>query len=86
MIDKAGLAILGNDSFLLESLYKKRGQNFVNDYVAYTLESTKCIGLKVINAGGSEFFKNGGEIFNLDDVVPAYGVSSREILKTLNIC
>ena len=24
MIDKAGLAILGNDSFLLESLYKKR--------------------------------------------------------------
>ncbi len=31
MIDKAGLAILGNDSFLLESLYKKRGQNFVND-------------------------------------------------------
>ena len=24
MIDKAGLAILGNDSFLLESLYKKK--------------------------------------------------------------
>ena len=85
MIDKAGLAILGNDSFLLESLYKKKGQNFINDYVAYTLESTKCIGLKVINAGGSEFFKNGGEVFNLDDVVPSYGVSSREILKTLNI-
>ena len=84
MIDKAGLAILGNDSFLLESLYKKKGQNFINDYVAYTLESTKCIGLKVINAGGSEFFKKGGEIFNLDDVVPAYGVSSREILLTLN--
>ncbi len=59
MIDKAGLAILGNDSFLLESLHKKKGQNFINDYVAYTLESTKCIGLKVINAGGSEFFKQG---------------------------
>ena len=59
MIDKAGLAILGNDSFLLESLYKKKGQNFINDYVAYPLESTKCIGLKVINAGGSEFFKKG---------------------------
>ena len=26
MIDKAGLAILGNYSFLLESLYKKIGQ------------------------------------------------------------
>ncbi|MFL2679912.1 MAG: formylmethanofuran dehydrogenase subunit A [Alphaproteobacteria bacterium] len=84
MIDKAGLAILGNDSFLLESLHKKKGQNFINDYVAYTLESTKCIGLKVINAGGSEFFKQGGTVFNLDDVVPSYGVSSRQILKTLN--
>ena len=52
--------------------------------VAYTPESTKCIGLKVINAGGSEFFKKRGEIFNLDDVVPAYGVFSREILLTLN--
>ena len=55
MIDKAGLAILGNDTFLLESIHKKKGQNFINDYVAYTVESTKCLGLKVINAGGTEF-------------------------------
>ena len=84
MIDKAGLAILGNDSFLLESMHKKKGQNFLNDYVAYTLNTTKCLGLKVINAGGSEFFKKGGEIFNLDDVVPSYGVTSRQILTALN--
>jgi formylmethanofuran dehydrogenase subunit A len=85
MIDKAGLAILGNDTFLLESIHKKKGQNFINDYVAYTVESTKCLGLKVINAGGTEFFKQGGSSFNLDDIVPHYGVSSRQILKTLNI-
>ena len=84
MIDKAGLAILGNDSFLLESMHKKKGQNFLNDYVAYTVNSTKCLGLKVINAGGAEFFKKGGETFNLDDVVPSYGVTSRDILTSLN--
>jgi len=84
MIDKAGLAIMGNDSFLLENLRLKKGQNFFNDYVAYTLDSTKCLGLKVINAGGTEFFKRGGEVFNLDDIVPYYGVSSRKILTTLN--
>ena len=84
MIDKAGLAILGNDSFLLESMHKKKGQNFLNDYVAFTINSTKCLGLKVINAGGTEFFKNGGETFNLDDVVPSYGVTSRQILSSLN--
>ena len=51
----------------------------MNDYVAYTVNSTKCLGLKVINAGGTEFFKNGGETFNLDDVVPSYGVTCRQI-------
>ena len=46
MIDKAGLAILGNDSFLLESMHKKEGQNFLNDYVAFILNTTKCLGVK----------------------------------------
>ncbi len=85
MIDKGGLAILGNDSFLLENLNKKKGQTFFDDYVAWTINSTKCLGLKVINAGGSEVFKQGGLDFSLDDVVPSYGITSRQILKTLNI-
>ncbi|MEE2695030.1 MAG: formylmethanofuran dehydrogenase subunit A [Pseudomonadota bacterium] len=87
MIDKGCLGIVGNDNFLLEALSKKKGQSFVDDYVAWTINSSKCIGLKVINAGGSEFFKNSGEAesFALDDIVPAYGVSSRQILQTLNI-
>ena len=38
---------------------------------------------KVINAGGTEFFKNGGETFNLDDVVPSM-VLLRQILTSLN--
>jgi formylmethanofuran dehydrogenase subunit A len=84
MIDKAGLAILGNDNFLLESLNKKKGQSYIDDYVAWTINSSKCLGLKVINAGGSEVFKQGIQSFELDDVVPTYGVSSRQILKALN--
>ena len=43
----------------------------------YRIKSYKCRWFRI--------FKNGGEVFNLDDVVPSYGVSSREILKTLNI-
>jgi formylmethanofuran dehydrogenase subunit A len=87
MIDKGCLGIVGNDNFLLEALSKKKGQSFVDDYVAWTINSSKCIGLKVINAGGAEFFKNSGEAesFALDDIVPTYGVSSRQILETLNI-
>lgn len=84
MIDKACLSVLGNDSFLLSSLNKKKGQDFIDDYVAFTINSTKSIGLKVINAGGGESFKQGKrDNYSLDDVVPEYGVSSRQILNSL---
>jgi len=84
MIDKACLSVLGNDSFLLSSLNKKKGQDFIDDYVAFTINSTKSIGLKVINAGGAESFKQGKrDNYSLDDVVPEYGVSSRQILNSL---
>ena len=84
MIDKACLSVLGNDSFLLDSLNKKKGQQYIDDYVSFTINSTKSIGLKVINAGGAESFKKGTrENFGLDDIVPDYGVSSREILDSL---
>ena len=87
LIDKGGLGIVGNDNFLLESLSKKKGQSYIDDYIAWTVNSSKCLGLKVINAGGSEIFKSGEEVesFSLDDVVPAYGISSRQILETINI-
>lgn len=87
LIDKGGLGIVGNDNFLLESLSNKKGQSYIDDYIGWTINSSKCIGLKVINAGGSEIFKNNedAESFSLDDIVPAYGVSSRQILESLNL-
>lgn len=83
IIDTAGLAILGNDDFLLRLMRAKAGQNKINDYVAWTLQATRCLGLKVINAGGGNAFKANVRSFDLDDVVPDYGVSSRHILQTL---
>ncbi len=83
IIDTAGLAILGNDDFLLRLMRSKASQNQINDYVAWTLQATRCLGLKVINAGGANAFKSNVRSFALDDVVPNYGVSSRQILQTL---
>jgi len=83
IIDTAGLAILGNDDFLLRLMRSKAYQNQINDYVAWTLQATRCLGLKVINAGGANAFKSNVRSFDLDDVVPDYGVSSRQILQTL---
>lgn len=82
IIDKATLAVLGNDDFLL-GLIRRKESAAARDYVAWTLAATRSLGIKVINAGGAAAFKENVREFSLDDVVPAYGVSSRDIVKTL---
>jgi formylmethanofuran dehydrogenase subunit A len=51
--------------------------------VGWTLATSRALGIKIINAGGSAAFKANARAFSLDDVVPFYGVSSREIVKAL---
>ena len=47
------------------------------------VESTGALGIKVINAGASAAFKANARTFALDDEVPGYGVSSRQIVLAL---
>ena len=83
ILDTAGLAILGNDDYLLGLLRDGVSQEVINQHVAWTLDSTRCLGLKVINAGGVAAFKENVRTFSFDDEVPAYGISSRKIVKAL---
>ncbi len=83
IIDKATLAILGNDDFLLSMIRDDASPAMIDDYVAWTVGSTRALGVKVINAGAAAAFKENVRSFSLDDVVPSYGVSSRKIVKTL---
>ncbi|MCO5064507.1 MAG: formylmethanofuran dehydrogenase subunit A [Rhizobiaceae bacterium] len=83
IIDKATLAILGNDDFLLSMIRDKASPAMIEDYVAWTVASSRALGVKVINAGAAAAFKENVRTFSFDDVVPSYGVSSRRIVKTL---
>ena len=83
IIDKATLTVLGNDGFLLNLLRRREGANAIRDYVGWTLATSRGLGIKVINAGGAEAFKNNLRSFSLDDEVLGYGVSSRAIVKAL---
>jgi formylmethanofuran dehydrogenase subunit A len=83
IIDKAILAILGNDDFVLDVMRSGEGANAIRDHVAWTLRSTRALGVKVINAGGVAAFKDNVRKFSFDDVVPYYGVTSRQIVKAL---
>src|SRR5262249_49970098 len=53
IIDKATLAVLGNDDFLLGLMRDRTGAAAIRDYVAWTLDATRSLGIKVVNAGGS---------------------------------
>lgn len=82
-IDRAALAVLGNDDFLLRILGEDRNDTILDDYVAWSVARAKCLGVKVINAGGAAAFKENVRTFGLDDVVPSYGLSSRTIVEAL---
>jgi formylmethanofuran dehydrogenase subunit A len=83
VIDRGALLILGNEDFLLRLLRERQGVAAVQDYAAAVLAAGRGLGVKVINAGGAAAFKENVRAFSFDDVVPAYGVSSREIVLAL---
>jgi formylmethanofuran dehydrogenase subunit A len=83
MVDKGGYALLGNDDFLLRLLAAGADHRVVNDYVAWTLHATQCIGIKVVNPGGINAFKFNARELDVDDVHPFYRVTPRQILSAL---
>jgi formylmethanofuran dehydrogenase subunit A len=83
IIDKAILTILGNDDFVLGLMRSGEGATAIRDHVAWILQTTRALGIKVVNAGGVAAFKENVRSFSFDDVVPSYGVTSRQIVKTL---
>ncbi|MBV9634086.1 MAG: formylmethanofuran dehydrogenase subunit A [Methylobacteriaceae bacterium] len=83
IIDKAILTVLGNDDYLLALMRDNAGPAHIRDYVAWMLDATRGLGIKVINAGGAAAFKENVRSFSLEDIVPAYGVTSHRIVETL---
>ncbi|MGH6845899.1 MAG: formylmethanofuran dehydrogenase subunit A, partial [Methylocella sp.] len=83
IIDKGILTVLGNDDFLLSLLRDGEGQAAVADYVASAVAASNGLGVKCINAGGATAFKYNARTFSLDDVVPFYGLTSRQIVEAL---
>ncbi len=83
MVDTGAYALLGNDDFLLRMLAQKAPQSLINDYVAWTLQATQAMAIKVVNPGGINAFKFNQRKLDLDDNNRHYGVTPRDILKRL---
>lgn len=84
MVDKGAYAMLGSDDFLLRQLVANEDQRAINDYVAYTLNATQAMGLKVVNPGGISAFKFNQRSLDLDESHSHYqGVTPRRIVFAL---
>ena len=84
MVDKGGYVMLGSDDFLLRLMAAGEDQKLINDYVAWTLNATRCIGIKVVNPGGISAFKFNQRMLDLDEKHQYYGVTPRDILRVLS--
>jgi len=78
-VDRTCLTVVGNDDVLLGMLRDRASPATIQDYVGWLLTTSRAIGAKTINPGGVAALKENIRAFELDDVVPEYGVSSRQI-------
>ena len=82
MLDKATYPLLGDWWFVLE--YLGRGQiEELARHVAWMLTTTKGYAIKIVNAGGLEAWGFGQNVHGLDDQVPCFHVTPREIIRGL---
>jgi formylmethanofuran dehydrogenase subunit A len=83
IIDKAFLVMLANNGFVLEQIAAGESGR-LRDFVGWLLNSVKAYGIKAVNPGGVEMWKQGQPGPNsLDDPVGGFGVTPRRILTGL---
>jgi formylmethanofuran dehydrogenase subunit A len=82
MIDKLFLILMGNNQVLFELI--REGGDRIRDAVAWWLEATGGYGVKLVNPGGIERFKqDNGNVHSLDDEVSGFGVTPRQVLEAI---
>ncbi|HEX4586147.1 MAG TPA: formylmethanofuran dehydrogenase subunit A [Burkholderiaceae bacterium] len=83
IVDKGCYALLGNDDFFLRMLAGRQPQSRINDYVAWILDSTQSIAIKVVNPGGISAFKFNQRRLDVDEEHAYYRVTPRQVLQRL---
>lgn len=82
LVDKGVFITVGNNHFIMKCIRDKQPEK-ARDYVAWLLGASKGYAMKIVNPGGVENWKWGGNVSELDDEVIGFGVTPRQILSTL---
>ena len=79
MLDKASYPLLGDWWFVLEYLQKGDLTECAR-YVAWMMSTSKGYAIKIVNPGGLESWGFGRNVHSIDDRVPNFGITPREIM------
>ena len=82
MLDKATYPLLGDWWFVLEYIAQDNIKECAR-HVAWLMKSTKGYAIKIVNPGGLEAWGFGHNVKNLDDQVPHFCTTPREIIRGL---
>lgn len=82
ILDEAALPMFGNNWFILD--YLKRGEiENAAAYAAWLLRATKGYGIKCVNPGGTEAWAWGLNCLSIDDPVPYFDITPKQIVSGL---
>ena len=83
LVDKAMLVLMGNNHAILDAV-RVGDPHRIKQTVAWLLDAAKGFGVKAVNPGGVEQWKQGGDrLAGWDDRVDYFNVSPREIVSSL---
>ncbi|MEM3090873.1 MAG: formylmethanofuran dehydrogenase subunit A [Candidatus Bathyarchaeia archaeon] len=82
IIDKSSYPLIGDWWFVLEYLRDGRIEECAR-HVAWMIKATKGYAIKLVNPGGLEAWGFGHNVNSIDDQVPYFGITPREIIRGL---
>jgi len=82
VVDKGFFVLMGNNEFIMQQIAAGEREK-LRHYVAWLLQAVKGYAVKLVNPGGVELWKSGGNAHGLDDEVTGFGVTPRQIIQSL---
>ncbi len=82
IIDKGALTLFGSNWPTMDFV-REKDMDKLAAYVAWGLLASRGYGIKVVNPGGGEMWGFGKNVTGLDDVVPNFEVTPRDIIVSL---
>lgn len=82
IIDKGALTLFGSNWPTMDFV-REKDMDKLAAYIAWGLRASRGFGVKVVNPGGGEMWGFGKNVTGLDDVVPNFDVTPKDIIVSL---